>query len=203
VSVASPKTSSSGFLRDFHFSTMANVALDELFGEVKPPLWMKFTVGHHLDPTHHNFIFTIDATFDPSLVTKVEGVGFRNVPRKRKQFQFRFDLAQTIVQEMRDEVPKLFVKWVKKTLFENAYRMYEFDPRMGWKWEGDAYLPECPLFDPPEHFSRTGLPTEDEEGELFFPTCPFCGEEHTFLDPPVWAGANMMWVHEACWRKPT
>ena len=204
MSVIPPKTSSSGFLRDFHFSTMADTALDELFGEVKPPLWMKFTIGHHLDPERFTFVFTIDVTFDPGLVMKVKGVELRNVPRKKKHFQFRFDLPQSIVQEMRDEVPKLFVKWVKKTLLENAYRMYEFDPRVGWRWTPQgALLPKCPLFDPPEEFSRTGLPFEDENGETFFPVCPFCGETHTSADPPVWIGTNMMWVHETCWRNPS
>lgn len=203
MSVISPKTSSSGFLRDFHFSTMAKLALDDLFGEVKPPLWMKFTIEHSLDPVRNHFTFTIDVTFDPGLVTRIRDIELQNVPRKRKQFQFRFDLAQGVVQEMRDEVPKVFVKWVKKTLLENAYRMYEFDPRVGWTFTGGAHLPECPLFDPPENFSRTGLPYQSDEGMTVFPTCPFCGEEHTSADPPVWIGANMMWAHEACWRKPS
>lgn len=249
MSVDAPKNLSSGFLRDFHFSTMADSVIADLFGEVEPPSWMKFTIGHTQDPDRRQFVFTITVTIEPPKVSRsaaedramtclqiakelhpnskrneLEGKALelmdlpeqefwdlanrlgitrlvRTVPRKRKQFFFDFAVPDTVIREMRDELGKLFMKWVRKTLLDNAYRLYEFDPRIGWKYSGQNGLPRCPLFDPPEEFARTGLPMESRDGSIMFSSCAFCGKEHNKADAPVWSGANMMWVHDACWRK--
>lgn len=199
------KTPQTGFLRDFHFSTLADVVLTELFGEILQPGWMTFTVGHAPAVETQSFVFTIDVCVEPhsrSIVLNDRTVPFRF--DRRKALRFTFPLDGVVVEYFRSDVPKLFVEWLSKTLRENAYRLYEFDPRIGWISGGsNKGLPVSPLFDPPEDFSRTGLPMEGKDGRSLESSCAFCGEGHTMSESPVWGGANMMWLHQRCWRVPS
>jgi hypothetical protein len=204
LSVELSKTPQTGFLRDFHFSTLADVVLTETFGEVSQPHWMKFEIDAALDPARARFLFRITVRIEPhSRKAVVDGVILQSRFTRRKKFDFDFGIPRNVVEQFRSDVPKLFVKWMSKTLLDNAYRLYEFDPRIGWTWEGGSGLAVCPLLDPPEDFSRTGLPVEGTEGSLLEPSCAFCGEEHTKENVPVWGGTNMMWLHRRCWRAPS
>lgn len=248
MSVDLSKTPQKGFLRDFHFSTMGEVVIDELFGDVERPSWMDFKIDHARDPASLSFVFGVMMKVEPlaresvksraglcaeivhiispnidSNVAQQQTAELMTKPDKElrslatrlnlstpmqafwrsgpKYFGHTFKLPQSFIEQFRNDVPKVFAHWVKKVLLESAYRIYEFDPRKGWRHDGMSTLPVCPLFDPPEDFSRTGLPFESRnEGSMVFPTCAFCGKEHTAANPPVWVGANMMWVHPECRR---
>ena len=179
---------------------MGEVVLQELMGEVARPDWLNFTIQFVREPTKFAFVFSIIVDIRSHNKPALEGE--RGGPRfvRGKQFTFQFDLPESVIQEFRSDVPKIYVRWVKSTLRDNAYKLYEFDPRIGWSWKGQDGLPQCPLFDPVDDFSRTGLPIEGKNGLLLRPSCAFCGEEHTDADPPVWTGGNMMWVHRKCRR---
>lgn len=267
MSVSQTKTPQTGFLRDFHFSTLADVVLTDVFGDIPQPSWMRFTFEHTLSVLDGQFVFTIAVRIDPhrrevaarrpelpkiatplvgdaakrralvcSKIARAQspkgsakeleevalelmnmsdsnlhrlidmylvspGMSF-SVPRP-KSFDFRFNIPRSVVEQFRSDVPKLFVKWTKTTLLANAYKLYEFDPRKGWSWDYAEGLPSCPLFDPVGDFSRTGLSIESQEGSIIEPTCAFCGKPHDAASPPLWAGANMMWLHRECWRNPS
>jgi len=195
------KTLQTGFLRDFHFSTLAEVVLTEVFGEFSQPHWMKFEIDAALDAVEHRFLFRIIVRIEPhSRKAVIDGVLHQSRFDRRKAFTFDFGIPRNVVEQFRSDVPKLFIKWMNETLRKNAYRIYEFDPRIGFLWDGESGLPVCPLFDPPEDFSRTGLPMEGKKLTLLEPSCAFCGEAHTEANPPIWGGANMMWLHRECWR---
>jgi hypothetical protein len=66
--------------------------------------------------------------------------------------------------------------------------LYEYDPRLGHAWGPGRPLPKCPLF--------------DAEGMQKTPTsCFFCHKSLLTTDPPMWGGANVGWVHPACWGR--
>lgn len=180
------------------------MVLTEVFGELPQPGWVKFEIVNHLDIPRDAFLFTIVVHITPhSRSVVVDGRVIQSRFNRNKHFKFEFPLPRSVVEQFRSEVPKLFVKWMKETLLKNAYRIYEFDPRIGFTWEGGDGLPACPLFDPPEDFSRTGLSMEGKDGSFLEPSCAFCGEDHTDDEAPVWGGANMMWLHRGCWRTPS
>ena len=91
----------------------------------------------------------------------------------------------------------------------NAHKLYEMDPRIGWRYHQTAdatSLPASRLLDPRGPISRTGMPILREgldhvppRGGIETPRCSFCREEHTWREPSVWAGGNLMWVHARCW----
>jgi len=204
LSVELSKTPQTGFLRDFHFSTLADVVLTEAFGDLRQPSWVKFEIDAALDPEHARFLFMITVRIEPhSRKAVIDGTVLQSRFDRRKKFNFEFGLPRNVVEQFRSDVPKLFVKWMSETLLKNAYRIYEFDPRIGFTWNGGDGLPVCPLFDPPEDFSRTGLPMEGKKLTVLEPSCAFCGEDHTDDETPVWSGANMMWLHRGCWRAPS
>ena len=181
MSVDLLKTPQTGFLRDFHFSTLADVVLTEAFGDLRQPSWVKFEIDAALDPAHARFLFMITVCIEPhSRKAVVDGAVLQSRFDRRKKFNFEFGLPRNVVEQFRSDVPKLFVKWMSETLLKNAYRIYEFDPRID--------------------FSRTGLPVEGKKLTVLEPSCAFCGEVHTDDDHPVWGGANMMWLHRRCWR---
>lgn len=201
MSVNLLKNPEKGFLRDFHFSTMGDVLVSELFGEVSRPRWINFTFRQCRDVERRDFRFSVQVDIEGVRVPVSKFSGETQLLRiPKKSFDFSFTVPDTVIVESRSEVPKLFIQGSRTVLMENAYRLYEFDPRMGWICEeGRQGLPKCPLLDPTESFSRTGLPTS-RDGEALSPSCAFCGEEHTQEDLPVWAGAGMMWLHRGCWR---
>jgi hypothetical protein len=204
LSVELSKTAETGFLRDFHFSTLADVVLSEVFGELPQPSWVKFEIDSTLDAQFARFLFRITVRIEPhSRKAVVDGAILQSRFDRSKKFHFDFGLPRNVVEQFRSDVPKLFVKWMNDTLLKNAYRIYEFDPRIGFIWDGGSGLPRCPLFDPPEDFSRTGLPVEGKKLTILEPSCAFCGEDHREGDRPVWGGANMMWLHRGCWRTPS
>lgn len=192
MSVDQSKKPQSGFLREFHFSTLAKTAVLELLGDVKLPSWLSINASHVLDATTNEFVFSINVKVSPH-----QRLNSKHLSRRRV-FLLKFGLQQNFIEQFREEVPKLFVTWVHKELLENAYRLYESDPRIGWVWDGTNGLPVCPLFDPPKEFSRTGLPLAGVEGSTSRPSCSFCRGVHTRAELPVWGGANLMWVHSRC-----
>lgn len=206
MSVEALKTSSTGFLRELHFSTMTEAAIGDLLGEVERPSWMKFSGEQLMDPARGEVIFTI--------VIELAGhKKFLEINEKRitvekrfRRFGFEFKVPDSVIVEFRERLPELYVKWLKEALLDNAYKLYEADPRIGWQSKDMTdELPTSKLFDPRQPFSRTGRPVwvKDSPGEparLLQCSCPFCSEPHDAGEPPVWGGANLMWVHSRCWR---
>jgi len=199
VSVEPSKTLSSGFLREFHFSTLAQGVLNGLLGEVKQPPWMKFVVSHSPDVLTRTFVFAVQIRIEAHVLPR--GDLWKWGPRipHNRTFAAEFRVPDSVIREFRERLPDLCIKGLESSLLSGAYRLYEIDPRIGWRWgsNGDC-LPVSKLFDPPGMFSRTGFPAGVEAREV--PRCPFCGALHQLADPPIWAGGNLMWVHEACWR---
>jgi hypothetical protein len=217
VPVELSEPTATGFLREFNFHTLTQGVLDRLFGEVERPKWMKFTLGTEPDPLAQQFVFTIDVTLEkhdrdvdlgptPRSSKTVRVVGLR----RARRIAFRFPVPQTVIRELRSEVPNMYSNWLEGGLKGSAHKFYELDPRIGWRHLGVEpfkRLPHSPLLDPREPFSRTGLPfpAVNSEGwdpilaSLRPPRCSFCRGDHAWSEPPVWAGANLMWVHARCW----
>lgn len=212
MSVAETLKSPNGFLREFHFSTLTLAIIDDLLGSVKRQPWMKFTASHVRDPLQLRFLFTIKIRLEAHQRRVQHGDHVRMVGLKYdRSFALDFSLPDSVIEEFRDEVPKMFSTWLRNGLLGSAHKFYEVDPRIGWRWdrERDRHeLPVSKLFDPPERFSRTGLPVAsirppDADPLAESPRCAFCRAAHSLVDPPIWAGANLMWVHRTCWRAPS
>lgn len=208
MSVEALKTSSTGFLREFHFSTLAQGVIDDLMGEVERPSWMTFAVNQTSDPLAREILFTITVRIAPHKRTVILYEGKIGVGSdKPRRFDLVFPVPERVLVEFRDQLPTMFANWLKSALLENAYKLYEADPRIGFQPHDmvDELVPS-PLFDPPERFSRTGLPvnslnlSEFDEKSYEPPHCAFCGAPHSMRSAPVWAGANLMWIHPRCWR---
>jgi hypothetical protein len=131
--------------------------------------------------------------------------------RQGRRLNMVFDVGDDVTSRGDGEhLARVVREKFRSGLLSSAHLLYEFDPRMGWRWEGTKSRMELPvsrLFDPPEPFSRSGVPLilDREVGgyrsnAFDAPKCPFCREAHDFSDPPLWAGANLMWVHVKCWR---
>lgn len=192
------------FLREFQFSTLGQAVIAELMGEVRLPHWLNFTITHQPSAKEKSFVFTITVTAQAHKRVMQTGVGVRNIGLDQQQIlECGFSVPQSVIDQFREQLPELFEKWMKAALLENAHRLYELDPRAGWLAKKDDLLPRCPLFDPPEKFSRLGVPTVSASDPGLEPSCPFCDRSHSWIDPPVWAGANLMWVHRQCWEAPT
>lgn len=213
------ETIASGFLREFNFHTLTQALIDELLGEVKRPDWLKIELSAQPDALRRQFLFTIGVTLREhqrrvDLGPSSRGVAdWRKLGLKRSRtFVSEFPLPESVIHEFRGDVPTMYRRWIEGALLGNAHRFYEADPRIGWRYGAAlarGQLPVSRLLDPREPFSRTGLPMLQTEGlsrgdpiqeELKSPCCPFCREEHSWSQAPVWAGANLLWVHPGCWR---
>lgn len=209
------ESTASGFLREFNFHTLTQALISELLGEVKYPDWLKVGLSTRPDPLPRQFLFTIRVTLKAHRRYVDLGpsprspVNHRELGLKRgRTFVSEFPVPENVIQEFRGDLPKMYRMWVEQTLMGNAHRLYEADPRIGWRYGiggSTKGLPRSRLFDPYSPFSRTGLPMLDAgSGELVEslnpPQCPFCQVPHGWSQPPVWAGANLLWVHLDCWR---
>lgn len=212
-------TTASGFLREFNFHTLTLALVDELLGEVKRPSWLKVELEAHPEPSKRQFIFTILVTLEehqrrvdlgpsPGSPTNERVLGLK----RARTFVSDFPVPDSVIEQFRAKLPDMYRTWIEQAMLGNAHRFYEADPRIGWRYgaAGQAgELPRSRLLDPREPFSRTGLPMLGTAGDsardpiqedLGSPRCPFCRDEHTWAQAPVWAGANLMWVHPDCWR---
>ena len=215
MSLLTQETGQSGFLRSFHFSGLANGLVNELLGKVERPSWLLFTFRMAPDVAARRMVFTINVQISPHMrrVRLRDGAEPLLVGTKHgRRFHAELGLPDTTVREAPKEVPRLVRDAFKASLLSDAYRFYEFDPRIGWRWDGkeDFELLKSALFDPRGPMSRSGVPLilrrdGSEPGyspqEVHEPRCPFCREAHTFDDPPLWAGGNLLWVHARCWRR--
>ena len=213
------ETTASGFLREFNFQALTQALVDGLLGEVRRPDWLKIDLATAPDALQQRFVFTIHVTLgahrrrvdlgpSPEASSDTRELGLK----RHRTFVSEFPLPQSVIREFRGDLPSMYKTWVEKTLLGNAHRFYEADPRIGWRYGaagGTGELPASRLLDPREPFSRTGLPTLDmaDDGgrdpiveSLGPPRCPFCRGAHSWSRPPVWAGANLLWVHPGCWR---
>lgn len=202
------KTTSPGFLRESHFSTLADSLIKGMFGEAKRPPWMKFTITSQHKAAERLHVFSLCVDIEPHRKVNIGAAGGLSIgsPRRHHSFTVPFEVPDSVIAEFREDLADMFTKWLEAALWANAHRFYEFDPRAGWRWDGSAEeLPVSKLFDPPEKFNRCGLqiivsaansPVPD-----LGPCCFFCQRSHTVDDPPAWAGANLMWVHLGCWRR--
>lgn len=203
-----PKTTSPGFLRNVNFSALGEGVIEKLFGEVRRPGWMRFTVVFDREVHTRQTVFQLVVDIDPQPAVSLEETDILRVNRlRRRKFNVPFRVPDHVLEELRNELPQMFCSWLRKALLENAHRFYELDPRMGWKSEspGDE-LPVSELLDPSIPFSRTGEPvvvpaSSSSPKTVLNPSCPFCRQEHPAGSSPLWAGANLMWVHEQCWRR--
>jgi hypothetical protein len=212
VSVVETFKSPNGFLREFHFSTLAQAVIDDLLGSVKRQPWMKFTATAARDMVEARFLFTMTVKLEVHQRRVEHDRHVRMVGLKHgRKFVLDFSVPDSVVVEFRKRVPEMFATWLREGLLGSAHKFYEADPRIGWRW-GDPRrdkLPVSKLFDPPERFSRTGLPVpsvlpmEEAIPLAETPHCAFCRKAHRFEDPPIWAGANLMWIHRTCWRAPS
>lgn len=196
-SVTSP-----GFLREINFSALANGFIQKLFGDVKKPSWMKFTISHARAALEMQTIFSLRVEIEPHRQMDVTKGGLSVGPeRRRRSFQVPFEIPYSVVEQFRDELPDMFTTWLKQAIRSNAHKFYELDPRIGWRVEkpGDE-LSRSLLLDPLGPFSRTGERVYKGGELLVEPRCPFCREPHVERSSPLWGGANLMWVHHHCWR---
>jgi hypothetical protein len=214
VSVGSSKNHDSGFLRDFHFSTLATSVWKKVFGDIEIPDWLEFRLEVMRDPRilqtlirvtvelkpHSNFMLELDANANAIAPRRVD-------IKTGRYWTWEFPVTDMDARTEKDRIPGMFAHWLGEILRSDGYKLYEFDPRIGWRWDkaGDK-LPESSLFDPREPFSRTGVPWHpDPAGDLNQrrttedPSCSLCGQLHVFSEPPIWAGGNLMWVHRRCW----
>ena len=203
------QSASPGFLRDFNFSTLTQAIIEKMFGGAERPSWMRFSITSRRDERALQIVFKLCVDIEPERRVNFSTSGFRVGPSRRKRgFDVEFEVADPVIRGMRAELPELFIQWLESAMKRNAHKFYELDPRIGWRRvkKGDE-LPVSPLFDPPERFSRDGFPwwteapTAVEESGIE-PRCPFCREVHEEEHPPIWGGANLMWVHTHCWRGP-
>lgn len=213
MSVAEVLKSPNGFLREFHFSTLAQAVIDDLLGSVKRQPWMKFTATSTRNVLAADFLFTITVKLEAHERRVQHGPCTWKVGLKRdRKFLLDFKVPDSVVVEFRERIPEMFSKWLRESLLGSAHKFYEADPRIGWRWTGQRNgieLPTSKLFDPPERFSRTGLPPPSirpllsADPTATTPHCAFCRSAHTLADAPIWAGANLMWIHRSCWRAPS
>lgn len=198
------KTASPGFLRNINFSGLTDARLRTLFGEVEQPPWMKFTIHPVRDACRGETVFNLTVDIDPQRKVTLSPDGLRVGRRhRRRRFRVSFPVPDAVMVEFGDRLSDMFGEWLERAIRSEAHKLYELDPRIGWRYEKDGdELPRSPLFDPPGEFSRTGLPVRDEEDPTVveYSRCPFCREVHEKPEAPIWGGANLMWVHPYCWR---
>jgi len=214
VPVPLPDNASPGFLRDINFQALAGTIIDGLFGEVPRPSWFEVTLGSRPDSDTGHFLFTvvvrlrehtreIDVGPDPTSGKRI----LRHVGVQRdRETGFDFPIPREVVRQMRADLPAMFTTWLEQGLLATSHRMFEADPRIGWRFSGNGGLPISRILDPSVPFSRVGVPVEWEpttgappDPHIKPPRCPFCREPHTWAEPPVWAGGNLLWVHGRCW----
>jgi hypothetical protein len=215
VPVELSEIASTGFLRKFNFQTLARQVMRDLWGDVAVPAWFQVTINSRPELQAQSFVFTIsvrllehgwEADLGPTRLTpsKKRQVGLK----VERGFGLEFPVPQNVIQQFKSELPTMFTKFLEGALLGNAHRLYELDPRIGWRhgFNGDPQLSTSRLLDPRGPFSRTGVPFVTTAPEGWDPIsghkpprCSFCREDHSRAEPPVWAGANLMWVHARCW----
>jgi|GEM_PF-4816399 len=177
-------------------------------------MWLNFKFGVSPDVSHRSTRFTTDVVISPNFrfpVALPEGDEIVVSTRSGRRLHAEFALPDDLVRSSRGDLGNVVRDGFRSSLLSGAHRLYEFDPRIGWRWDGTrdrVELPVSRLFDPPEPFSRHGVPlildrdgSEYRPQQIHEPRCPFCRRAHEFDDPPIWAGANLMWVHRRCWRR--
>jgi hypothetical protein len=168
---------------------------------VEVPWWFKTEAKTFRDPHGLSFVFEFVADVKAHERIVDIGRGFRRHMRVRhRRMATEFSLPRTVLEQFRDEAPRIFSLTFENFLMDLSPKIYEADPRIGWSSErNEGSLPISKIFDPRGLFSRSGLPEETAPEHVRPPCCPFCRFPHLGGNPPVWAGANLMWVHPSCW----
>jgi hypothetical protein len=182
----------------------------ELLGEVAAPPWLQLRLSTERHPSRFSTALHLTVQVErhvsllPNPLTRRSPIGPEPTPTFTRGPQ-SFSIPLQASDGLREFHERLdFMQRARQQLLDEAYLLYEFDPRVGWSFDGDGVLPSCPLLDPKPAFSRTGLFEEDARrlGKLpprsMRSRCPFCRDGH--FDPPIWGGGNLLWVHPVCWR---
>lgn len=221
--VANPEIAKSDFLREFNFSTGFGALLSELFGELPQPAWLElhFT-ALGLDHLRIQHLFEIHVKTNPGLsgeklqmapqwsqLAKRFSVVSMRLPEINQVMGFGVNLSD--LRESSDAA-RVILYATKKILFDFRHKLFEADPRIGFTLDPEnPRLVSSPFFDPLTKFPRTydeffTRPLEDMMQGIETPSwlrvpCPICGQAFEDYDHlrPQWAGANLLWVHPACW----
>lgn len=194
-----------GFLRDFHFSALHSSCVKQAFGEVEVPWWFKATVEAGRDPLRRQFVFRLHARIEEHERLVPMRSRMRQVHvRSARTRDHVFPVPGSVVEQFREELPRLFTNIHEQWIGLIRPLLYELDPRIGWAADGREELPRSVALDPPVPFSRTGICLGGDVVGLpravASPACSFCDRVFVPGDPPAWAGGNLMWVHPVCWE---
>lgn len=208
MSLGIDKRQQSDALSEFLASEFVSRFLKTQMGAVHPPNFWKMSLESLRDPQHLQILLAlrVEVGFHTRIIYGSNGEFWDEevsgwVAADQEPL---LDLYVTPQEQMNAAVEAL------KALFHRiGPRLYEYDPRIGFNPARKGTLPLCPLLDPHEMFSRSGVvsgllqehfPNTVHVDLMAGHDCPLCDEEIDGGRSFMWGGANIMWVHHECWR---
>lgn len=175
--------------------------------------WLKVSLHSMMNPVR----MTTDIRFVVRMETHTHYVGNVSFQPQRAEWVTGLAIADRELKYHRDP-PEVLRLALDQIFRDVSPRLYEHDPRIGMfpptsmpTNKDQPYQPliRCPLFDPQSMFPRPDFGNneyrepwtrEQPPPPWVYGKCRFCGHDFD-MNPPMWGGGNLLWVHQTCWMK--